>query len=75
MAAKFVQDFRRLNGVDPGLIVYDEFDAAAALARSFSTMKIMNSDPDRAHETIDTMAAGVNRAVLNAGRDTVEWSA
>ncbi|MES7577313.1 hypothetical protein U6T25_12175, partial [Cutibacterium acnes] len=46
MAAKFVQDFRRLNGVDPGLIVYDEFDAAAALARSFSTMKIINSDPD-----------------------------
>ena len=33
LAARFVSDFRRLNGVDPGLIVYDEFDAAAALAR------------------------------------------
>ena len=75
MAAKFVQDFRRLNGVDPGLIVYDEFNAAAALARSFSTMKIINSDPDEAHDTIDDMAVGFNRAVLNAGRDTVEWSA
>lgn len=75
MAAKFVQDFRRLNDVDPGLIVYDEFDAAAALARSISTTRILKGDPDRAHETIDTMAAGVNRAVLNAGRDTVEWSA
>ena len=30
LAARFVSDFRRLNGVDPGLIVYDEFDAAAA---------------------------------------------
>ncbi|MES7658908.1 hypothetical protein U6L46_12225, partial [Cutibacterium acnes] len=34
-----------------------------------------NSDPDRANDTIDAMAAGVNRAVMNAGRDTVEWSA
>ena len=75
LAARFVSDFRRLNGVDPGLIVYDEFDAAAALARSFSTMKIMNSDPDRANDTIDAMAAGFDRAVMNAGRDTVEWSA
>lgn len=75
MAAEFVQDFRRLNGVDPGLIVYDEFDAAAALARSFSIMKIINSDPDKAYDTIDDMAVGFNRAVLNAGRDTVEWSA
>ena len=75
LAGRFVSDFRRLNGVDPGLIVYDEFDAAAALARSFSTMKMMNSDPDRANDTIDAMAAGVDRAVMNAGRDTVEWSA
>ena len=75
LAGKFVSDFRKLNGVDPGLIVYDEFDAAAALARSFSTMKMMNSDPDRAKDTIDAMAAGFNRAVMNAGRDTVEWSA
>ena len=75
LAARFVSDFRRLNGVDPGLIVYDEFDAAAALARSFSTMKILKSDPDRANDTIGSMAAGVNRAVMNAGRDTVEWSA
>lgn len=75
MAAKFVSDFRKLNGVDPGLIVYDEFDAAAALARSIATTRIMASDPDRAGETIDRMAVGFNRAVLNAGRDTVEWSA
>ncbi len=75
LAARFVSDFRRLNGVDPGLIVYDEFDAAAALARSFSTMKILESDPDRANDTIDAMAAGFDRAVMNAGRDTVEWSA
>lgn len=75
MAAKFVQDFRRLNDVDPGLIVYDEFDAAAALARSISTTKILKSDPDKAHDTIDDMAVGFNRAVMNAGRDTVEWSA
>lgn len=75
MAAKFVSDFRKLNGVDPGLIVYDEFDAAAALARSIATTRIMASDPDKAGETIDRMAVGFNRAVLNAGRDTVEWSA
>lgn len=75
MAAKFVSDFRKLNGVDPGLIVYDEFDAAAALARSIATTRIMASDPDRAGDTIDRMAVGFNRAVLNAGRDTVEWSA
>ena len=75
MAAKFVSDFRKLNGVDPGLIVYDEFDAAAALARSIATTKIIASDPDKADETIDRMAVGFNRAVLNAGRDTVEWSA
>lgn len=75
MAAKFVSDFRKLNGVDPGLIVYDEFDAAAALARSIATTKIIASDPDKASETIDRMAVGFNRAVLNAGRDTVEWSA
>ncbi|AKO60862.1 head maturation protease [Propionibacterium phage QueenBey] len=75
MAGKFVSDFRKLNGVDPGLIVYDEFDAAAALARSISTTKILKSDPDKAHDTIDDMAVGFNRAVLNAGRDTVEWSA
>ena len=75
LAAKFVQDFRRLNGVDPGLIVYDEFDAAAALARSISITKIMGRDSDRGDDTIDAMAAGVNRAVMNAGRDTVEWSA
>ena len=75
MAAKFVQDFRKLNGVDPGLIVYDEFDAAAALARSIATTKILKSDPDRAKDTIDDMAVGFNRAVMNAGRDTVEWSA
>lgn len=75
MAAKFVSDFRKLNGVDPGLIVYDEFDAAAALARSIATTRIMASDPDSAGNTIDRMAVGFNRAVLNAGRDTVEWSA
>lgn len=75
MAAKFVSDFRKLNGVDPGLIVYDEFDAAAALARSIATTRIMASDPDRAGDTIDRMAVGFNRAVLNAGRDTAEWSA
>lgn len=75
MAAKFVSDFRKLNGVDPGLIVYDEFDAAAALARSIATTRIMASDPDRAGDTIGRMAVGFNRAVLNAGRDTVEWSA
>ena len=75
LAGKFVSDFRRLNGVDPGLIVYDEFDAAAALARSISTTRILKSDPDKAHNTIDDMAVGFNRAVLNAGRDTVEWSA
>lgn len=75
MAAKFVSDFRKLNGVDPGLIVYDEFDAAAALARSIATTRIMASDPDRVGDTIDRMAVGFNRAVLNAGRDTVEWSA
>lgn len=75
MAARFVSDFRKLNGVDPGLIVYDEFDAAAALARSLATTKIIASDPDGAGETIDRMAVGFNRAVLNAGRDTVEWSA
>lgn len=75
LAARFVSDFRRLNGVDPGLIVYDEFDAAAALARSIATTRIMASDPDKAGETIDRMAVGFNRAVLNAGRDTVEWSA
>lgn len=75
LAARFVSDFRRLNGVDPGLIVYDEFDAAAALARSIATTRILNSDPDKAYDTIDDMAVGFNRAVLNAGRDTVEWSA
>ena len=75
LAARFVSDFRRLNGVDPGLIVYDEFDAAAALARSIATTKILKGDPDKAHDTIDAMAASFDRAVLNAGRDTVEWSA
>lgn len=75
LAARFVSDFRKLNGVDPGLIVYDEFDAAAALARSIATTRIVAGDPDKASETIDRMAVGFNRAVLNAGRDTVEWSA
>ena len=70
LAARFVSDFRRLNGVDPGLSVYDEFDAAAALARSFSTMKILESDPDRANDTIDAMAAGFDRAVMKDRKST-----
>lgn len=74
-AARFLGEFRELNGVDAGAVVASEFDEAAALARTIALVRSVEADPDAAETVIGRYAVGLNRAVLNAGRDTVAASA
>lgn len=74
-AARFLREFRELNNVSAGQVVANEFDEAAALTRTLSVVRSVEADPDTAETVIGRYAVGLNRAVLNAGRDTVAASA
>lgn len=73
LVVRFVLDFCWLNGVDLGLIVYDEFDVVVVLVRLFLIMKIFKSDLDRVNDMIGLMVVGFDCVVMNVGCDMVEW--
>lgn len=76
-AAAFVDSYRSIqDGRDRhGSIVTDVFDATAPVSASQALMAMASESPRAADVIIGRMATGVSRRVLNAGRDTVEWSA
>lgn len=72
-AARFVHDFRRMAGVDPGDVVVDSFDPSTAVVRGSSTLN--TADMDEITKIIDAKGVSVGTAVLNAARDMVSGSA
>lgn len=75
MAADFVSEFRRMCGAEVGRIIVDDFTPEAAFARTAFAVKKVGDNPDDANRTVNSVASGMERAVMNAARDTVEWSA
>ena len=81
LAARFVTEFRSVQGAPAGAAVLDGFDPGPPLGRAVGLMR----DLDRLDRTsaggdaqfrrvVEAQAVAVDRHTLDAGRRTIEWS-